>query len=96
MIQTFGDKATEDVFNGINSKDSRKMPNNILKVARRKLDQINAAFQIESLRAPPGNRLEKKSGDLKDFSAIWINKQYRIIFKWHEDSAYEVKIDDCH
>ena len=67
MIISFGDKATSDLFNGINSRAVRKIPSNITKIALRKLDLLNAVEQLDELKIPPGNRLESLKGDLKGF-----------------------------
>lgn len=93
MIKSFGDKETEKVWNGIYSK---KLPSEIQQIARRKLRMINNAQDINDLRVPPGNRLEKLKGDLSDFYSIRINNQWRIIFKWIGSDAYEVQIIDYH
>ena len=93
MIKTFGDKETKKVWNGIYSK---KLPSEIQQIARRKLRMINNAQDINDLRVPPGNRLEKLKGDLIDFYSIRINNQWRIIFKWIGSDAYEVQIIDYH
>jgi len=48
------------------------------------------------VRVPPSNKLEKLSGDLKEFYSIRINNQWRIIFQWESGNAFEVKIVDYH
>jgi proteic killer suppression protein len=96
MIVSFGDKASEDIFNGISSKNSRKLPNTILSVACRKLDMINAAESLEDLKAPPQNRLKLLKGDLQGYHSIRINDQFRIIFRMVESNAFNVRIIDCH
>jgi proteic killer suppression protein len=96
LIQSFGDKRTEDVFEGISSRETRKFPSDLIKVAVRKLDMLNAAYQLEDLRSPPGNRLEALKGDLKGFYSIRINDQWRIIFQWQNGNALAVKIVDYH
>ena len=93
MIKSFGDKETEKIWNGIFSK---KLPNDIQPLARRKLRMINNAQDINDLRVPPGNRLEKLKGDMKEYHSIRINSQWRIIFKWKGSDAYEVQIVDYH
>ena len=87
MILSFGDEATEDLFHGEDSKEARKIPNNLWNVARRKLDMVNAAHVLPDLKAPPNNRLEALSGDLKGFHSVRINQQYRVIFKWSEGNT---------
>ena len=72
MIKSFGDKETEKVWNG---QFSKKLPNDIQPTARRKLRMINNAQDINDLRVPPGNRLEKLKGDLKAYYSIRINEQ---------------------
>jgi toxin HigB-1 len=93
MIKSFGNKETEKIWEGIRSN---KLPNEIQNVARRKLRMINNAQNINDLRIPPSNHLEKLSGNLKDFHSIRINKQWRIIFNWENDNAFEVEIVDYH
>ena len=96
MIGSFGDRATEDVFHGTNSKQARRLPKQIWVLVRRKLDLLNAAHRLEDLRVPLGNRLEALRGDLKGFYSIRVNDQYRIIFRFEEGRAYEVKCEDYH
>lgn len=93
MIKSFGDKETEKIWNGLYS---RKFPRDIQPLARRKLRMINNAQDINDLRIPPGNKLEKLKGKLKDFWSIRIDKQWRVIFKWIGNDAYEVRITDYH
>ena len=93
MIKTFGDKESEKIWNGIQSK---KLPNEIQDVARRKLRMLNNAQDVNDLRIPPANRLEKLKGDLEDYYSIRINIQWRIIFQWLNNDAYDVKIIDYH
>jgi len=64
--------------------------------ALRRLRYIDAAETIDDLRIPPSNKLEKKTGDLKDFYAIWVNTQWRIIFLWKDSSAHDVQLIDYH
>jgi proteic killer suppression protein len=96
MITSFGDQATEDFYNGVNSKYSRKIPSDIVAVAQRKLDMINAAHRPADLKAPPGNRFEHLKGDLAGFYSIRINDRFRIIFNMTQSNVYNVKILDYH
>lgn len=93
MIKSFLDSETEQFY--ITGK-SRKIPTTIHKVALRKLDYLNGAVELEDLKIPPANRLEKLKGNLKDFYSIRINKQYRIIFKFESNDAYDVEFTDYH
>lgn len=93
MIKSFGDKETEKVWEGYYSK---KYPKSIQPLARRKLRMINNAQDINDLRIPPGNKLEKLKGNLMEFWSIRINIQWRIIFLWNENDAFEVQIIDYH
>ena len=93
MIKSFGDKISEKIWNGIRSE---KLLNEIQDVARRKLRMIHNAQDVNDLRIPPANRLEKLKGDLKEFYSIRINNQWRIIFKWINNDAYEIRIVDYH
>lgn len=93
MIKSFSDKETEQFY--VTGK-SKKIPATIHKVALRKLDYLNSTFVLDDLKIPPANRLEKLSGDLDGFYSIRINKQYRLVFKFEENNAYEVYITDYH
>ena len=93
MIFSFGNSDTEKVWNGDRVK---KLPNEIQQVGRRKLRMLNNSVDISDLRIPPANRLEKLSGNLKEFYSIRINDQWRIIFKWNAGNAFEVEIIDYH
>ena len=93
MIKTFGDKESEKIWNGIRSK---KLPNEIQDVARRKFRMLNNAQDVNDLRIPPANRLEKLKGNLEDYYSIRINNQWRIIFQWINNDSYDVKIVDYH
>ncbi len=93
MIISFSDKQTKDLFN---RQKVRKLPPSILKVAYRKLLLIDATGKIDDLRVPPGNRLEKLSGNMLGKHSIRINNQWRIVFNWKEGNAYNVEITDYH
>ena len=93
MIRSFGSKETEKIWDGIRSK---KIPPKVQKVGRRKLRMLHSSIDINDLRIPPSNRLEKLRGNLKDFHSIRINDQWRIIFKWEAGHALEVEITDYH
>lgn len=96
MIKSFKDKKSKDLFDGINSKEARLIPNAIWNVVSRKLDQMNAAYILDDLKAPPGNRLEALSGKLKGFHSIRVNDQYRIVFKWTPEGPELVEVTDYH
>ncbi len=93
MIVSFSCKQTEKIWQGIRS---RKLPANIQSVARRKLRMLHNAHAVEDLREPPGNRLEKLSGDRSHMHSIRINNQWRLCFVWQDDAAHDVEIVDYH
>ncbi|MFH0780566.1 MAG: type II toxin-antitoxin system RelE/ParE family toxin [Pseudomonadota bacterium] len=97
MIKTFKNSGTEDIFNGKNSKEARKVcPQSLWKIASRKLDQIDSANKIDDLKVPPGNMLEALKGDRQGEYGIRINSQYRICFIWSEHGPDQVEIIDYH
>ena len=97
MIRSFADQATEDLFNGVDSREARKAcPQDLWPVARRKLTQINRVRELSELAAPPGNRLEKLRGDRSGQHSIRINDQYRVCFRWEGTYAEEVEVTDYH
>jgi toxin HigB-1 len=94
MIVSFKSKETELIFNGEVSLD---YPGDIQRTALRKLRIVDAATSINDLRVPPGNRLEKLSGDREGQHSIRVNSQWRICFTWtEENNASEVEIVDYH
>lgn len=93
MILSFSDKTTEVIFSGVLV---RKIDRNVQKLALRKLRYIDAAIRLDDLKIPPANRLEKLKGDLEGFFSIRVNDQYRIIFKWLDGNASDVKFIDYH
>lgn len=96
MIASFADKATEALFHGETGRATRRIPAGIRSSAVRKLDLVNAAHQLDDLRAPPGNRLERLKGELRGKHSIRINDQWRIVFRWDDGDAHEVEIVDYH
>ncbi len=93
MIKSFKEKETEKVFN---RQVSRKLPRDIQQVALRKLRMVNRAINLNDLRVPPNNRLEKLKGNRLGQHSIRINDQWRICFFWEGSDAYEVEIVDYH
>lgn len=93
MIRGFADKETEKVFN---REFSKKLPNEIQPAARRKLEILNASENLQDLRVPPSNNLEKLVGNRKGQHSIRINNQWRICFVWQGNDAFEVEIVDYH
>ncbi len=93
MIKSFADKRTEEIFKGTLVK---KLDARVQKKILRRLRYIDAAERIEDLLVPPSNKLEKKEGNLQEFYAIWVNTQWRIIFKWVGNEAHEVQLIDYH
>lgn len=97
MINSFANSATEDIFNGKDTKQARKIcPRNLWAVAVRKLDQLDSVISLDDLRVPPGNQLEILKGDRQGQYSIRINQQYRICFQWIDNQPYHVEIVDYH
>lgn len=93
MIKTFHGKETDKIWQG---NRSRRLPQNIQAVARRKLRMLNNARNLTDLRIPPANRLERLSGDRTGQYSIRINDQWRICFVWKRSDAFNVEIVDYH
>ena len=97
MIQSFRNDASEDLFNGRNTKVARKAcPESLWKVLTRKLDALDSAERMEDLRISPGNRLEQLSGKRAGQYSIRVNEQYRICFTWAEGGPENVEVTDYH
>lgn len=93
MIKTFKSKEAAALF--LNER-VRRIPTNIRRIARRKLNQLHVVQKIEELFVPPGNKLESLKGDRGGQYSIRINKQWRICFVWCDGHAYDVEIIDYH
>ena len=97
MIKSFESAGAEDIFNGRNTKEARKMcPRDLWRVAARKLEQLDSVSLREELRIPPGNRLEALAHDRKGQFSIRINDQFRVCFIWTDDGPDAVEIVDYH
>jgi proteic killer suppression protein len=96
VILDFADKTTEDIYDGVDSKPARRIPQSVWTVAVRKLDMLNAASDLRDLRVPPANRLEALKGKWSGYHSIRINDQYRIVFRWIDGNAKDVLITDYH
>ncbi|MEZ6071488.1 MAG: type II toxin-antitoxin system RelE/ParE family toxin [Pirellulales bacterium] len=92
MIRSFRCKDTRTLFAGQSSKRFGA----IERIARRKLEMINAAEVLGDLFAPPGNRLEALKGNRKGQHSIRINDQWRVCFEWRGNDAHDVEIVDYH
>ncbi|WP_243374005.1 type II toxin-antitoxin system RelE/ParE family toxin [Geotalea sp. SG265] len=93
MIKTFACKETEKLFHG---RFSGKWPQDVQRIAQRKLKQIHGAATLDFLRVPPGNRLEQLSVSRTGQWSIRINDQWRICFTWQDGNATDVEIVDYH
>jgi proteic killer suppression protein len=93
MIKSFKCPATQRLFN---REAVKRFPANIQRIARKKLEILNAAETLEDLRRPPGNRLEALQGDRKGQHSIRINDRWRLCFVFKDGDAYHVEITDYH
>jgi toxin HigB-1 len=96
MILSFKDEATADLYHGRDTRRARRFPPGMTRVAFRKLDILDAACRINDLREPPGNRLELLKGNLTGYYSIRVNDQWRIIFRWEDNNAYDISLTDYH
>ena len=93
MIRSFKCKETEKIFQ---RRFSSKLPQNMQRVALRKLRMLNRSINRKDLKVPPGNRLEGLKGERRGQHSIRINDQYRICFVWKDNDAFDVEIVDYH
>lgn len=93
MIKSFRNPAAEAAWH---RRFIKGVPNDIMMVANRKLMQVHNAKSLDDLKAPPGNRLERLSGDRKGQCSVRINDQWRVCFRWRDGDAYDVEIVDYH
>jgi proteic killer suppression protein len=93
VIKSFHDRDTERLFE---RRPTRRFGSDVQKIALRKLRMLDAAVNLEDLRVPPGNRLERLRGDRGGQHSIRINDQWRICFRWSGGDAHQVEIVDYH
>jgi toxin HigB-1 len=93
VIKSFRERETERIFRG---QFSRRFPKEMQRIAARKLEIIAAATQLDTLRIPPSNRLEKLKGERAGQYSVRVNDQWRICFVWRGGDAYDVEIVDYH
>ena len=93
MIRSFKGAFAEAVFKG---EFPKRFPASLVRVARRKLEAVNAAAALEDLRVPPGNRLHGLTGDRNRQHGIRVNDQYRVCFVWTNGDAWNVELVDYH
>lgn len=93
MIRSFKCKETEKIFG---RRFSSKLPQDMQRIALRKLRLLSRSVNLNDIQVPPGNRLEMSKGNRKGQHSIRINNQYRICFVWKGNDAYDVEIVDYH
>ena len=96
MTGTFADAATEDIWNGRETKAARHIPKAIWPIVRRKLDLLNRVTRLDALRVPPGNQFKALKGIETGCYSIRVNDQYRIRFTYREEHFYDVSCKDFH
>lgn len=97
MIVSFRNTGTEDIFDGKNSNAARQLcPQQLWKIAARKLEQLDSAVALDDLFVPPGNRLEALKRERTGQHSIRVNDQYRVCFVWTEAGPTDVEITDYH
>ncbi len=92
MIRSFRCEETERLADGFRVSRFASVEG----VARRKLAQLDAAATLDFLRVPPGNRLEALRGDRNGQYSIWINRRWRLCFRFIDGDAHDAEIVDDH
>lgn len=93
MIISFGDRRTARLYDG---ERVRGIPQDVVRVGLRKLDMLHNARSLTDLRVPPGNRLEALRGNLDGLHSIRVNDQWRVVFRWRDGNAEDVRVMDYH
>jgi proteic killer suppression protein len=93
MIRSFKDAEAEKIYA---RQRSKKLPTDIQQIVLRKMRMLNNAINLNDLRIPPANRLEKLSGNRAGQHSIRINDQWRLCFEWRDGDAHAVEITDYH
>ncbi len=93
MIKSYRNKEAKNAANG---NFGKRIPADIRKRVKMRMDRINAAVELNDLKVPPSHRLEPLKGDRKGQHSIRVNDQFRICFVWKDSNAYDVEIVDYH
>ena len=93
-IQSFKDERAKAILDGIHP--GKGFPSDLMRVAKRKLEMLDAASVLNDLRVPPGNRLEALSGDRLGQHSIRVNDQFRLVFVWTDGGPADVQFVDYH
>lgn len=93
MIRSFGNEFARAAWN---RRAAKGIPNDVLRVAHRKLMQVHSARSLDDLRSPPGNRLEALKGDRKGQHSVRVNDRWRVCFRWLDGNAEDVEVCDYH
>ncbi|MBB3036055.1 type II toxin-antitoxin system RelE/ParE family toxin [Hoyosella altamirensis] len=93
MIRSFGSKDTERIWH---EQYVKRVDRTVQRATLQKLELIHAAKDVEDLRVPPGNRLERLVGDRSGQHSIRVHAQWRLCFVWKEGGADNVELVDYH
>jgi proteic killer suppression protein len=96
LILSLGDKTTEDIYHGRDTKAARKMSRSLWERIQVKLDLVNATVSLQDLRTLSANRLERLRGDRDGFHSIRVNQQYRLVFRFEAGNCRDVRCTDNH
>ncbi len=96
MIESFADRALENFYCNGASRATRRIPAALHRAINRRLAYLHNATGINDLRVPPANRLEALKGDLAGWHSLRVNDQWRIVFRWINDAAHDVRLIDYH
>ena len=96
MIRSFGNRLAEDLYDDRRNAAVRRLPPELYAAARRKILYLHDADELRDLRVPPGNRLEALKGDFAGFYSIRINDRWRVVFRWVDGHAHDVRVVDYH
>lgn len=92
-MRRFRNRDTQRLFEGTRI---RRLPPDIQRRARMRLQRVVAANALSDLRVPPSHRLEALRGDRAGQHSIRINDQWRVCFVWSDEGAMEIEIADYH
>ena len=96
MIQSFADETAVGLFRERNTRQARRLPRDLWRIAQRKLKALDVSARLDDLLIPAGVRLERLKGTRSDQHSIRINDQYRVTFRWENGHAHDVGIEDYH
>ncbi|GEM_PF-3398044 len=92
MITNFKTLKAQEVFNGVISATSKKLPLDLHPDIQCIFDCINAIRKLDTLQKISGRCLERLYGEFASFFGVRVTSKWCVIFKWEHGAASDVDV----